>query len=168
VLFRSEIKAAEHGPSPEASALDHVPGSLPPLERSYRVQKKAAKIGFDWPSAAPVWEKVEEEIRELRAEVAHGERARIEDEAGDVLFSLVNLLRILRVDPGIALQAATRKFERRFRAMERALAARGLKPAEAGLDRLDEAWNEVKSGERVGEQQDQGTGGNGAGPSSSK
>ena len=144
-----EIKSIEHGHAPEASALDRVPRSLPPLERSIRVQKRAAKIGFDWPSVPPVWDKVEEEMRELRAEVARGGRAGIEDEAGDVLFSLVNLLRVLHVDPGIALQAATTKFERRFRAMERRLAAQGIDAAAAGLERLDQEWNEVKSSERI-------------------
>ncbi len=146
---------------PRASGLDRVPRSLPPLERSYRVQKKAAKIGFDWPSAEPVWDKVEEELVELRSEITRGERPRIEEEAGDVLFSVVNLLRLLRVDPGIALQAATTKFERRFRAMERALTAQGVSADGAGLERLDEEWNKVKAEEGNGGKPDQGTAGAG-------
>jgi MazG family protein len=151
-----EIKSTEHEGAPETSALDRVPRSLPPLERSFRVQKKAAKVGFDWPSTEPVWDKIDEELRELRAEVARGERDRIEDEAGDVLFSMVNLLRLLHVDPGVSLQAATTKFDRRFRAMERMLAAQGVNAAEAGLERLDEAWNEVKAAERPAQQPVQG------------
>jgi tetrapyrrole methylase family protein/MazG family protein len=153
------IKATEHEGGPASSALDRVPRSLPPLERSFRVQKKAAKAGFDWPSAEPVWDKIQEELRELQAEIARGARDRVEDEAGDVLFSIVNLLRMLHVDPGVALHTATTKFERRFRSMERTLAAQGVNPAHAGLERLDQAWNEVKACERAGQEKAQDNGG---------
>jgi tetrapyrrole methylase family protein / MazG family protein len=163
-----EIKSTEHDGVPAASALDRVPRSLPPLERSFRIQRKAAKIGFDWPSAEPVWDKVQEELGELKAEIARGRHHGIEEEAGDVLFSIVNLLRLLHVDPAIALQGATTKFERRFRAMERALAAQGVSAAGAGLERLDEEWNKVKAGERIGGKPAQGAVGSEGPQSTSK
>jgi tetrapyrrole methylase family protein/MazG family protein len=163
-----EIKSTEHDGVPAASALDRVPRSLPPLERSFRIQRKAAKIGFDWPSAEPVWDKVQEELGELKAEIARGRRHGIEEEAGDVLFSIVNLLRLLHVDPAIALQGATTKFERRFRSMERALAAQGVSAVGAGLERLDEEWNKVKADEGVGGKPAQGARGSEGPQSTSK
>ena len=147
-IKHAEKAAAGGGFSGPPSALDHVPASLPPLERAHRIQRKAAKIGFDWPSASPVWQKVEEELAELQAETAAGAASsRTEEEAGDVLFSVVNLLRKLHVDPGLALHRANEKFERRFRAVEKLLASRGVAADRAGLEKLDAAWEEVKAGE---------------------
>ena len=133
-----------------ASALERVARSLPPLERSLRLQKKAAKVGFDWPGPEPVWEKIDEELRELREAFASGHARLIESEAGDLLFSMINLARLLHVDPGIALNAASAKFERRFREMEKRLVDAGISVSEAGLDRLDQAWNTVKAEESGG------------------
>ncbi|MGA2641967.1 MAG: MazG nucleotide pyrophosphohydrolase domain-containing protein, partial [Spirochaetia bacterium] len=129
------------------SALDGVPSSYPPLEKAAKLQKKAAKVGFDWPDPRPVWDKIDEELGELRAAVKAGARGEIEAELGDILFSVVNLSRLLQVEPTLALHRANVKFERRFREVERRLAAEGASSAEAGLDRMDALWNQVKAAE---------------------
>jgi tetrapyrrole methylase family protein / MazG family protein len=144
------IKAHEkatRGEVPRPSALDRVPRSLPPLERSAQLQKKAAKVGFDWPGPEPVWNKIDEELRELREALGSGDARRIEDEVGDLLFSVVNLSRLLEVSAETALHGTNAKFERRFRAVEKRCAALGVAPAEAGLEMLDRLWNEVKAQE---------------------
>ncbi len=123
------IKREERADVPPGSALDGVPGSLPPLERAASLQKKAAKVGFDWPSAGPVWDKLVEESTELREATGGGEPARVEEELGDLLFTVVNLARFLKVDPALALNRANAKFERRFREIERRLVARGIAPS---------------------------------------
>ncbi len=141
------IKAQEkagRGKAAHASSLDGVPASFPTLERAAKLQGKAAKVGFDWPSPEPVWGKVDEELRELRAAVQGGSHTRTEEEIGDLLFSVVNLARTLRVDAALALHRTNVKFERRFREVERRLAAGGTAPAEAGLERMDALWNQVK------------------------
>jgi nucleoside triphosphate diphosphatase len=149
ILVRwDEIKAAEKGPAAASSStLDRLPVSLQPLERSLALQKKAAKVGFDWPAAGPVWNKIKEEMQELSDAVAGGRAAGVEEEVGDLLFSVVNLSRFLKVDPSVALHATNVKFERRFREIEKRLAAQGMRPADAGLSRMDELWNQVKSEE---------------------
>ena len=144
-----EIKEAEKaGREAELGlALDRVPRSLPPLEKSAELQKKAAKVGFDWPGPQPVWQKIDEELRELREALKEGEQGRVEDEVGDLLFSVVNLSRLLGIEPAVALHGANGKFERRFRAVEKLLAASGVRPAEAGLQRMDQLWEQVKAQE---------------------
>jgi len=143
-----DIKAGEHsGAGAAASALDKVPHSLPPLEKSTELQKKAAKVGFDWPGPEPVWNKIEEELKELREAIGGGDTRRIEEEAGDLLFSVVNLARLLKVSPSVALHGTNRKFERRFREVERRLAEQGSLPAGAGLARMDLIWNQIKEEE---------------------
>ncbi len=139
---------------PHPSSLDGVPTSFPPLERSAKLQKKAAKVGFDWPGPDPVWAKIDEELRELREAVDAarspadaGAGTRVEAEMGDLLFSVVNLARLLKVDPALALHRTNVKFERRFREVERRLAEQGTAPSEAGLERMDALWNQVKSEE---------------------
>ncbi len=149
ILVRwDEIKAAEKkGQAPPGSTLDHLPGALQPLEKSVALQKKAAKVGFDWPDVGPVWDKISEEMRELSEAANGGNPAKVEDEVGDLLFSVVNLARFLKVDPSVALHSTNVKFERRFREIEKRLAADGTSPAEAGLARMDQLWNQVKSEE---------------------
>jgi tetrapyrrole methylase family protein / MazG family protein len=144
------IKAQEkasRGDAAQPSALDRVPRSLPPLERSTQLQKKAAKVGFDWPGPQPVWNKIDEELRELRDALDSGDENGIEEEVGDLLFSVVNLSRLLKVSAETALHRTNSKFERRFREIEKLCAARGVVPAEAGLELLDRLWNEVKAQE---------------------
>ncbi len=149
ILVRwDEIKAAEKGTEPAAdSVLDHLPAALQPLEKSLKLQKKAAKVGFDWPSAGPVWDKIAEEMQELAAAAKEGVPGEIEAEVGDLLFSVINLSRFLKVDPSVALHATNVKFERRFREIEKRLAAQGVTPSDAGLARMDSLWNQVKSEE---------------------
>ncbi len=143
-----EIKRAEKGGAP-ASALDGIPGGLPALMHAQKTQKKAARLGFDWPDATPVFDKLHEEISELRAELSTGESAeresKIEDELGDLLFTVVNLTRKLHLDAETALHRSTRKFSTRFRAVEQLAAARGVDLEKLSLAELDQLWDEVKA-----------------------
>jgi ATP diphosphatase len=139
-------KAAVEG-RPE-SALDGVGLGLPALTRAEKLQKRAARVGFDWPALAPVFDKIGEEIAELRAEIDQGGAAeRLADELGDLLFAVVNLARRLAVDPEQALRHANRKFERRFRRIETELAARGKPLAEASLEEMEAEWQRAKAEE---------------------
>jgi len=140
-------KAVEEGRRP--SALDGVIAGLPALSRALKLQKRAARVGFDWDRPAPILDKIEEEIGELRAELADGaENVRIKDEIGDLLFATVNLARRLDVDPDAALRHANAKFERRFRSVEDRLAAAGSSPAEASLDEMEALWQAAKADEK--------------------
>jgi ATP diphosphatase len=136
-------KAATRGEAP--SALDGVGVAFPALTRALKLQRRAARVGFDWPAAAPIYDKIAEEIDELKAE--SGDPLRSEDELGDVLFAVVNLARWLQIDPEQALRRACRKFERRFRQIEVRLAARGIEPAAVGLEALEAEWQAVKAEE---------------------
>jgi len=142
------IKREERAHETPRSVLGGVPGSLPPLERAASLQKKAAKVGFDWPSVGPVWDKLAEESTELREAAGGGDPARVEEELGDLLFTVVNLARFLKIDPALALNRTNAKFERRFREIERRLAAQGIAPAEAGLEAMDAVWNQLREEER--------------------
>jgi ATP diphosphatase len=137
-------KAAKDGRS--ASVLDDVPAAFPALMRAEKLQKRAARIGFDWPDVAPVLEKVVEELDELKSEIdSGGNSERLSDEAGDLLFSCVNVLRHLNVDPEAALRGANAKFERRFRAVEAALASEDRQPHDADLAELEALWERAKA-----------------------
>jgi ATP diphosphatase len=139
-------KAAQSAAAP--SALDGVGTGLPALTRAAKLQRRAARIGFDWPDVAPIFVKIAEEIAELRFEIDAGAApARIEDELGDLLFSVVNLARRLDADPEQALRGAARKFERRFRKVEAALAARGPGRDAASLDEMEAEWQRAKDEE---------------------
>lgn len=139
-------KAASEG-RPE-SALDGVGTALPALTRAEKLQKRAARVGFDWPTLPPVLAKIEEEIAEVRHEIESGAAAeRLADEVGDLLFAVANLARHLKVDPEQALRQANRKFERRFRGVEARLAAADRTPADASLDEMEAAWQRVKDEE---------------------
>jgi ATP diphosphatase len=126
------------------SLLAGVPGSLPALLAAYRLTQKAAGVGFDWPDAGAVLAKVDEEVAELRAEIAAGDRAAAAEEVGDLLFTVANLGRKLGVDPEAALAAANAKFRRRFAAVEAGLEARDRLLGEAGLDEMDALWEAAK------------------------
>lgn len=149
--FKSRERAAKSnnaGGKP-VSALDDVPLALPALVRAEKLQKRAARVGFDWPEAAQVLDKIEEEIAELRAELKSGAKpARLEDEVGDLLFALANLARHVKIDPETALRACNAKFERRFRAIEQALAKQGRSPGDATLDEMEALWQDAKRAER--------------------
>jgi ATP diphosphatase len=138
----------EAGESAAAGVLAGVPAGLPALARAEKLTRKAATVGFDWPDAAQVVGKIEEEVREVRDALAAGSRREIEDEIGDLLFAVVNLARHAGVDPESALRRANAKFERRFRAIEQALAAGGRTPADASLDDMEDLWVKAKERER--------------------
>jgi MazG family protein len=127
--------------------LDDVPLALPALTRAAKLQKRAARVGFDWADWRDVVHKIDEEKSELLEAIASGERARIEDEFGDLLFSCVNLARFLDIDPELALRAGNRKFERRFTYIEQALAADGKQPQQVALAELEALWLEAKQRE---------------------
>ena len=130
------------------SVLEGVPVSLSPLIKASRIQEKAAKIGFDWPDVPPVWNKVQEEIAELKEAVELKNQKDIEEEMGDVLFSLVNYARFINVDPDTALENTNRKFIRRFQFMERLALERSLQMASMTLAEMDLLWNEAKLEEK--------------------
>ena len=131
-----------------ASVLDGVIAGLPALTRAVKLQKRAARVGFDWPTAAPVLNKIVEELDEISAEMAAGAGVeRLEDEVGDLLFACVNLARHLTIDPETALRRANGKFNRRFRQIEDALAAQGRAPAEASLEEMEALWQQAKKDE---------------------
>ena len=134
--------AAEEGRRP--SALDGVANALPALTRALKLQNRAARVGFDWPESAPVIAKIAEETAELQTEMTAGDSAAMAEEMGDLLFSVVNLARHLKLDPEAALRAGNDKFERRFRKLEELLDEQGLKPDELGIEDLENAWSEVK------------------------
>ena len=125
-----------------------VPGALPALSRAAKLTRRAARVGFDWPDAASVLDKLDEEASELRAELPAADPARLKDEVGDLLFVLANLARKLDLDPEDCLCSANSKFERRFNAVERRLAERGLSASDAGLDAMETEWQAVKIAEK--------------------
>jgi tetrapyrrole methylase family protein/MazG family protein len=129
------------------SVLDGVPQSLPALLRAQRTQVKAARVGFDWNSAETAWAKVREEFQEAEAALGEGDRTRIREELGDLLFSLVNVARLLDMDAEDCLQQAVQKFRRRFAEMEAAVTSSGASLAGTPLDALDFVWEAVKARE---------------------
>jgi len=143
-----EIKTEERVEAAEVpqqlSLLDDVPATLPALSRAAKLQKRAAGVGFDWPAALPVLDKVREELDEVLEAMASGDPAAIGDELGDLLFSVVNLARHLKVDPENALRGANRKFERRFRFIEQALRDTHRPIEDCTLEDLDALWGEAK------------------------
>jgi tetrapyrrole methylase family protein/MazG family protein/ATP diphosphatase len=145
-----EIKAAERaakGTGPPG-ALDGVAVTLPALTRAAKLSRRAARVGFAWPDIGQVLAKLREEVRELEAEVAAGDRDKARQELGDVLFVCANIARELDVDPEAALRETNAKFVRRFGHIERALAARGSSPAASSLAEMDALWDEAKRLER--------------------
>ena len=140
-------KAAERAAKPDTGTLDGVARALPALLRAEKLQKRAARVGFDWKSTGPVIDKIEEEIGELRAELASGtaDATRVIDEVGDVLFAVANLARHCKVDPEAALRSTNDKFERRFRYVEKKLAEQGRKPSEASLEEMETLWQAAKT-----------------------
>ena len=143
-------KRAERAARAETGALAGVPLAIPALTRAEKLTARAARVGFDWPDAEAVLDKLEEEAAELRAELPSADPARLADEVGDLLFVLANLARKLRLDPEACLRAANAKFTRRFGAVEATLAAEGRTPADATLDEMEAAWQAAKAAERRG------------------
>jgi nucleoside triphosphate diphosphatase len=170
---RARLAAASHaGSTPPlpaqsepkaASVLDDVPVVLPALTRAIKLQEKAARVGFDWPSVGPVLDKVREEISELEAEMGPqdtppdapldamdaAQKARLTEEFGDLMFVMANLARHLQIDPEATLRAANEKFRRRFQGVEQLLAAQGKSPGQSNLAEMDALWDAVKRSEKA-------------------
>jgi MazG family protein len=138
-----EAERAEAGAS-GASMMDGVSPALPAVLEAYQLTTKAARVGFDWRSGAAVQRKLEEETAELSRARRRGDAPAVRQEVGDLLFTAVNVARVLGVDPESALKAANRRFRRRFAHVERALRARGRKPADSTLAEMDRLWTEAK------------------------
>lgn len=143
------IKQDERAAKQQHGVLDDVPVALPALSRAAKLQKRAARVGFDWNGWRDVVAKMDEERGELIEAIESGDPERIADELGDLLFCGVNLARFLDVDPEAALRACNRKFERRFRFIEQALAAQGRRPEESSLEEMDALWVAAKAAERA-------------------
>ncbi len=139
----------EHKGDKGSSICDGIPRSLSTLARAQRITARAAEAGFDWPDTAGVLEKVEEEIAEFRAALEMKDRERIQDEAGDLLFTLVNLCRFAQVDAETALRSSLRKFIDRFSHIERKLAARGMTSRDSSQAEMDRIWEEAKKNEGI-------------------
>jgi MazG family protein len=138
------VKRREPRAGGKRGTLAGLPPTLPPLLMAYRLQERAAGVGFDWPDAAGPMAKVKEEVAEVDREVAGGEREALETEVGDLLFAVVNLARKLEIEPGQALEKANAKFTRRFEQIEALAEERGVEIGRASLAELDQLWEEVK------------------------
>ncbi len=139
-------KAKERTARAQSGTLDGIAESLPAVAMAAKLTGRAARVGFDWPNPAEVLDKLEEEIRELRAELPTAAPDRLQDELGDMLFVLVNLARKLRLNAEDCLDGANQKFVRRFRFIEAALAAAGKVPADSNLAEMDRLWDQAKRG----------------------
>lgn len=154
------IKETLEGRRKKDSVLDEVKSFLPPLERAYKIQKKAAKAGFDWTEAGDVWDKISEELSETREAWEHLSRdnpagtadlhAHLEEELGDLLFSVINISRYLDVDPAMALHRTNAKFTRRFQHVEKRMKEQGLAMHKETFTEMDRLWDEAKEHERQG------------------
>jgi tetrapyrrole methylase family protein/MazG family protein len=161
----AQIKVEQEGRKPKDSILDEVSSGLPPMDRAYSLQKKAAKAGFDWPDTEGVAAKIREELEEVQAALAayttislHSptagrpvqaakdtqDREQIEEELGDLLFSVINLCRYLKVEPSIALRRTNSKFVNRFKYVEKKMKESGQEMKKENLDIMDSFWNEAK------------------------
>lgn len=140
-----QIKAAEREQAGMSSHIDGVSASLPPLRRAVKLQKRAARAGFDWPDLKPVLAKIREELGELEDELESGGTDRMEDELGDVLFAVANLARKLDIDADGALRRTNLKFETRFRAMEKAASEAGQRFEDLDLEAQEALWQKVKT-----------------------
>jgi ATP diphosphatase len=142
------VKAAERAARAETRTLDGVAVGLPALLRAVKLQKRAARVGFDWPDIAQVLDKLVEEAREVAEARDRLSQAEIEEEVGDLLFVMANLARHLNVDPETALRAANAKFTRRFNGVEDELARRGKMPAQSTLEEMDAIWNTIRAADK--------------------
>ena len=139
-----KIKAAERAAKDRAGVLDDVAIGLPALMRAQKLQKRAARVGFDWPDISMVVDKIVEESRELAEAQGSGDHGHMTEEFGDLLFVIVNLGRHLNIDAEEALRAANSKFTRRFKYIEEQLAAKNSSPAQSDLEEMDALWNAAK------------------------
>ncbi len=144
-----EIKKTEnrqYGRPP--SAIEGLPRHLPALMRAFKLQKKAAAVGFDWADEHGAMKKLEEELKEFEEAVIDQDKGRMQEEMGDILFSIVNVARKLKLEPETALQDTVRKFQKRFSALEASLGESGRRPEDCSLEELDAAWEDAKAAEK--------------------
>ena len=144
-----DIKAAERSAKAQHGVLDDVPVGLPALARAAKLTKRAARVGFDWPSTDEVFDKLHEEVAELKVEIAAGDLDKAREEVGDLLFVVANLARKLEVEPEDALRGANAKFARRFAFIEAELARDGRSPDQSDLAEMDALWDAAKVAEKA-------------------
>ncbi len=148
---KKQERANKSAPGNDVSLLQNIPTSLPAMARAMKLHRRAATVGFDWPDIHGVLDKLDEEVGELKHEIAtDGDRERLQDEIGDLLFVTTILARHAAIDPESALRSANTKFERRFRGVEQELAQRGKNLQDASLQEMDAIWDHVKRHERKG------------------
>lgn len=138
------LKKKEKNQKSQTEAMNQVAKALPALMRAYKVQKKAAEVGFTWSEYEPIIDKVFEEIEELKVEIKKGQLGKVNEELGDVLFSIVNLSYFLEINPEFALTNSTEKFINRFRYIENSAFAKGKQLSQMTLEEMDQLWNECK------------------------
>ena len=145
----ARIKVEQEGRKPKDSILDEVSRGLPPLDRAWKLQKKAAKAGFDWPDADGVIAKIHEELEEVKKVIEEESKdnnsMKLEEELGDLIFSVVNLCRFFKIEPSVALQRTNIKFTGRFRHVEKRMKETGREMNPGNLDVMDQYWNEAKN-----------------------
>jgi tetrapyrrole methylase family protein/MazG family protein len=139
------IKIEQEGRKPKDSILDEVSSGLPPMDRAWKLQKKAAKKGFDWPDTEGVIAKIKEELKEVEEAASQSSIEKTEEELGDLLFSVINLCRYLKVEPSIALRRTNSKFVDRFKYVEKKMKETGQEMKHENLDLMDGFWNEAKN-----------------------
>jgi tetrapyrrole methylase family protein/MazG family protein len=144
------IKQTEKAKDPNRSAIDGVPDTLPALLKAQRVQSKASRVGFDWKDSSGALSKVDEELAELKEAIAEGDKPHIEEEMGDLLFAAVNTCRFLGIDAETAADSTTRKFSRRFRAVEKEIRDEGKDLKNCTLAEMDAVWDKIKAAEKAG------------------
>jgi MazG family protein len=144
-----QVKAEERKAKDKGGILDDVPIGLPALTRAAKLTKRAARVGFDWPSLGEVLDKLDEETQELKVEITAGDLDKARAELGDLLFVMANLARKLDVEPEDALRLTNQKFVRRFEAIEAALKAQGRTPEQSSLGEMDDLWNAAKRTEKA-------------------
>ena len=140
----ARIKVEQEGRKPKDSILDEVNRGLPPLDRAWKLQKKAAKAGFDWPDTTGVIDKIKEELMEVETAAAAKEEAALEEELGDLLFSVVNLCRFFNIEPSVALQRTNTKFTDRFKYVEKQMKQNSLSMNAGNMAAMDGFWNAAK------------------------
>jgi len=148
IKAEERAEKAQRNTDAPPSVLDDVARTLPALARAEKLTRRAARVGFDWPDRDQVEAKVLEELDEIDEAAASGDAGKVQEEVGDLLFAVANLARHLGVDPEAALRDANAKFERRFHYVETRCREDAIEPADAGLERLDGYWNEIRARER--------------------
>ncbi len=147
-MEKVKIKAKEKKAVNPTSSLGEFPGAMPALARAQRVTERASHFGFDWPGAEQVWDKIEEELSELKTALSSGDKSRVGEEMGDLLFSLVNLTRFLDLQAEAVLSEAVDRFLKRFAHIEIRIREKGKTLAEASIEEMDSLWEEAKKIER--------------------